>query len=156
MAPHQHRQDRIFIERGDRVPGCIHPSIDFLHRVIERRGFADIQIEQPRPGLVAYCQEIGKAPVDHQHGRRPIALQERIGGNGGAHFDMGDATRRQRRIGCEAQRHFDARQCRVVIALGIVGEQLGDPEMAVGIARHDIGEGAAAINPELPRHRWIS
>ena len=32
----------------------------------------------------------------------------------------------------------------------VLGEELGRGQAAVGIARHDIGEGATAIDPEVP------
>ena len=38
----------------------------------------------------------------------------------------------------------------VVVALGILGQQLVRDQRAVGAARHDVGEGAAAVDPELP------
>jgi hypothetical protein len=46
----------------------------------------------------------------------------------------------------------DAGHGGVEVVLGILGQQLVGDEGAVGAARHDVGKGAAAVDPELPVH----
>ncbi len=61
--------------------------------------------------------------------------------------------------GRKTEQVADARHGRVAILLGVVGQQLVRDERAVGIARHDVGEGAAAVDPELPvceGHAFVS
>ena len=53
-------------------------------------------------------------------------------------------------LGGELEELPDGVEGRVVIGGGIDGQDLGDVERAVGIARDDIGEGAAAVDKELP------
>ena len=49
-----------------------------------------------------------------------------------------------------AQQVADAGDRGVAVLLGILREQLVGDERAVGLARDDVGERAAAVDPELP------
>ena len=42
------------------------------------------------------------------------------------------------------------------VAFGLFGEQLGADQMAVGTTGDDVGEGPAAIDPELPARALIA
>ena len=49
-----------------------------------------------------------------------------------------------------AQQAPNAGDRRVVVLLRVIGQQLVRHQRAVGLARDDIGESAAAVDPELP------
>ena len=65
-------------------------------------------------------------------------------------FDRGNALRGQRRIARDAEQIADAGERGVVIVAGVFGQQLMRGERAVGAPRDDVGERAAAVDPELP------
>ncbi len=98
-----------------------------------------------RARLVADGQQVAEAVIADQQGRRALAFQKRIGGDGGA-----DLHRINLAI---AQQAANAFQGGIVIGLRIFAQQLGGDKAAIGLFRHDVGEGAAAIDPELPAHR---
>ena len=61
----------------------------------------------------------------------------------------------QRRAARDAEQIADAGERGVLVAPGVLGEQLVGDERAVGPARDDVGEGAAAVDPELPARRGV-
>ncbi len=79
-----------------------------------------------------------------------LALEQRIRGNRGAHLHGFDRVARQRRRRPRAQGIANALQGRVFVALRVLGQQLVRDQGAVRPAGHDVREGAAAIDPELP------
>src|SRR5690606_2903859 len=52
----------------------------------------------------------------------------------------------------QAQQLANARHGGVAVLLGVLRQQLGGRGGAVGAARHDVGERAPTVNPELPLH----
>src|SRR5208283_3125000 len=50
----------------------------------------------------------------------------------------------------QAEQLADAVNRRVLIALRVVGQQLVSDQGTVGTPRNDVGEGPAAVDPELP------
>jgi hypothetical protein len=107
-------------------------------------------VEQLRPDLIADAQRIGKAVVGDQNDAVTLAFQQCVGGDGGAHLDGADTLRGY------APRLFDPHQIpnaldrRVAIGLRVLRKQLVAQEITVGSARHHVGEGAAAVDPEIP------
>ena len=56
----------------------------------------------------------------------------------------------------DAEHRLDAGDGGVAVAAGVLAQQLVGRQPPVGIARDDVGEGAAAIDPELPaRHLFV-
>jgi hypothetical protein len=56
-------------------------------------------------------------------------------------------------VGGDAEQATDPRDRGIAILLWVVGEQLQRRQRAVGALADDVGEGAAAIDPELPAAR---
>ena len=123
--------------------------VDLEHALVEHLGQHDLAREDVGPVLVGDAQRVGEAARDHQQHAIALALEQRVGGDGGAHLDRLD-DRRDRATRFDAQQLADAGDGGVAIALRVLGEQLVDDQRAVGPARDDVGEGAAAIDPELP------
>jgi hypothetical protein len=121
----------------------VDPLVDLDHAGVQRLGLDDAAIEQPRPGLVADAQGVGVAPGDRQHRGFAGPLEQGVGGHRGAHLDRVDGA-------VAVQQHPHARHGRVVILLGIVRQQLVGQQGPVRPPRDDVGEGAAAVDPELP------
>jgi hypothetical protein len=69
---------------------------------------------------------------------------------GRAHLDRVDLCARYALARRDAEQVPDAGHRGIAIARGIFGQQLVRDERAVGLARDDIGERAAAVDPELP------
>ena len=110
----------------------------------------DVAGEQLGPVLVADLERVGEALGDDEERALALALEEGVGRDRRAHLDRGDRAARQLRVGAKAQYVADAGQGGVAIAAGIVREQLPCDERSVGPPRDHVGEGTAAVDPELP------
>ena len=106
--------------------------------------------EDLRPRLVADAQRVAKAFGDEKQRPLALALEQRIGGDRGAHFDGGDLLARDRRSGLEPEQMADAMHRRISIGFGIFRKQLVGDELAIRLPADHVGEGAAAVNPEFP------
>ncbi len=139
-----------FIQRFDLVAIDADTAGDFHHLFIQHRRQGDGEIEQPRPRLVADPQRIGKAAVHHQQRAFALALQQRVGGDGGAHLHRLHHAGWDRCIERNAEYGLDAGDGGVAVATGVLAQQLVGGQMSVRMARDDVGERAAAVDPELP------
>src|SRR5213080_2367347 len=99
-----------------------------------------------------------KAARDEQHGALALALEQRVGGDRGAHLHRVDRARRYRLALVQVQDLPDPGEGRIAVAPGILGQQLVRGDRAVRPTGDDVGEGAAAIDPELPTAgiAWLS
>ncbi len=138
------------VERLDLAAIHRDPAADLGDAFVQQFGQAHIEVEQPRPRLVADAQHVGEAAVDDQQHAFALALQQRVGGDGGAHLHRIDQPFGHRGARGEAQRLADAGHRRVAIPFRVLGQQFAGRQAALGVARDDIGEGAATIDPELP------
>ncbi len=123
---------------------------DLDHPLVDGPGQDDVPVEEARPVLVGDPQRVPEALGDQQDGRFAPPLQQGVGGDGGAHPDGGDPVGGHRFTGLQAEEQPDSGDSRVVVAAGVVGEELAGDQPAVGAAAHDVGEGAAPVDPELP------
>ena len=123
-------------------------DLDYLR--VEHFRQDDVAIEEPRAVLVGDAQRVAKTARDEEHGALAFALEERVGRYRGAHLHRFDALAGDRRARRDAEKRADAGERRVAIALGVLREQLVRDDRAIGLARHYVGECAAAIDPELP------
>ena len=141
---------RVFVQRLDFAP--VHPDAagDFDDFFVQHGRKNNVQVEQPGARLVANAQAVGKAGVHDQQRALPFALQQRVGGDGGAHFHRLDPAGGDGGVEGDAQDGFDPGDGGVAVAAGVLRQQLMGGQHAGGVARHDIGERAAAIDPELP------
>ena len=145
LAPH-----RVKIERA--LHGAIgaHPLVDLDDPLVQHVGLDDVLGKDLRPRLVADAQCVAKALGDQQQGAIALALEQRVGGDRGAHLDRGDALARDRFAGFEPKQVPDAVHRGVPIGFGIFREQLVGGERAVRPPADHVGKGAAAIDPEFP------
>ena len=114
---------------------------------IERGRPHDVEGEQVRPRLVPDQQAVGEAFGGDEQGAGAAALQQRIGGDRGAHLDRLDTRggKGRARGGSKNPPHgFDSG-----VLIGRRGRQQLQRELrsVVGPADH-VGEGAAPIDPE--------
>ena len=137
---------RHVIEWAKHFALCRHPLINLDHPAVKRLGQDNLPREKIGPILIADPQGIAEPARDRQHHSFPLAFKQGVGGNRRPHADFAG---RQWAIG-DAGQFADRRDRCIVIAFGIFGKQLGRQQGAFGCSRDDIGEGAAAINPELP------
>ena len=123
------------------------------HLRIQHLGQHDVELEQVRAGLVADAQHVAESGRGHEQGRHAAALQQRIGGHRGPHLHRPDPVRRQRLTAGHLEQVGDGGSGCVVVAARVLAQQLVRDEAAVGPPSHDIGEGAATIDPEVPAAR---
>ena len=127
-----------------------HPLRHLGDARIEHRRLLDAAREDLGSRLIADLERVAEALAhDQQHGIA-LALEQRVGGDRGAHLDAADQRRRQLPPARAAEQIGDAGNGRVRISLRVLGEQLVGEEAPVRRPRHDVGEGAAAVDEELP------
>ncbi|MNS43120.1 hypothetical protein D3C72_755140 [compost metagenome] len=146
----EHGGRRLLIERLEGLAIDRNPPPDLFHSLVKRRGKADVEVEQPRPCLVADAQQVAEAAVDQQKGAGALAFEQGVGGDRGAHLDVVDEVSRKGRIEGKAQGRTHTRRGGVIVALGVFAEHLGGGQHAFRAAGDDVGEGAAAVDPETP------
>src|SRR6266851_3314738 len=127
-----------------------HSFFDFENPGIEHLRQHDVPVEEPRAVLVGDAQRIAEAARDEQDGALAFALEQRVGGDGGAHLYRVDPARRDRLTFIQVEDLADPGEGRIAVAPGIFGQQLVGGDRAVRPAGNDVGEGPAAVDPELP------
>ena len=123
------------------------------HGIKERGGPVDRQGEQIRTGLIANAEGIAKSPVDQQQGGRPPALQQGIGGHGGAKAHLGDRPIRQGFPWAETKQVADGANGWISGPAGLLRQHFAQVQLTGRRAGHQIGEGAPPIDPEAPASR---
>jgi hypothetical protein len=103
--------------RADALLGLDHAAVQQLRQ-------HDAPVEQARAVLVGDAQRVAKAARGDQQRGLALALQQRVGGDRGAHLHALDLFRRHRLAGQQAQQVADAGDRRVAVLLGVVAEQL--------------------------------
>ena len=91
-----------------------------------------------------------KPLVMTRSGALALAFQQRVGGHRGAHPDRLDPAGRDRLAGAEPEQRPDTGDGRVGVARRVLRQQLVRQQPAVRAAADDVGERAAAVDPELP------
>ena len=130
------------------------PARDLQHIAVEHGRKTNIEVEQPRTRLVADAQKVAEALVDDEQNGRAPPFQQRVGGDGRAHANLGNRMLGYRCLGRECENVANAGDGGIVILARILGQELAGDDAAVGVSGDDVGEGASAIDPELPRtHR---
>ena len=142
----QPRQRGVAVERCEHFAIGIDALVDLEHFGGQRLGLDDPAGEDVGPLLRPDRQRVAEAARDAQQHRLALAFEQRVGRDGGADADIG---RGQRPLAYPGQPP-DRLDRGVFVLRGIVRQQLGGGQRAVGIARDDIGEGAAAVDPEMP------
>src|SRR5207244_6301498 len=95
-------------------------------------------------------EHVAKALRGDQPGARPLVLQDRVRGDGGAVAQLFERLGREPRLAQYFRQAFDDR---LRVVLDARGDFLG-VNRAVGAEQHDVGEGAADIDTDaITRHR---
>ena len=148
------REARIrFIERAHQTAIGRHPLVDFDDFPMQQLGQHDVAVEETRSSLIADARRIGEATGDHQQQRLTLALEQCIGCHCGAHLDRFDLVGGHGIVRRHAEQPTDAGNGGIGILLWIVGQQFGADQRTIRTPANHIGEGAAAIDPELPAAR---
>ena len=127
-----------------------HPLVHLDDALVEHRGQHDLAVEEVGPRLVADAERVGEAPGRDQQRAVALALQQGIGRHRGAHLDHVDLAAGDRRAVRDAHQLANALDRGIAVVLRVLGEQLARHQRAVGRAPHDVGEGPAPVDPELP------
>jgi hypothetical protein len=142
--------ERWLVEGPDDVAQRADPLVGLDDSAVEQFRQDDPPVEEARPVLVGDAERVAEALGDDQQRRLALALEQRVGGDGGAHLHRLDAVGRHRFVAAQPEEPADAGDRGVAVLLGVLGEELGRDERAVGAATDDVGERAAAVDPELP------
>jgi hypothetical protein len=100
--------------------------------LVQQLGQHDVAVEQARPVLVGDAQRVAEAARDGQHGRFALALQQRVGGDRGAHLDRFDQACGNGLARRQAQQVADAGDGGVAVLLRVLGQQLVGHEAPSG------------------------
>ena len=139
-----------FVQCGDHLAMRAHALFGLDHAFVQQLGQDDVPVEKARTVLVGDAQGIAEtAGCDQQRGLA-LALQQGVGGHRGAHLHALDQIGGDRLPGLQTEQVADAGHGCVTVLLGILGQQLVGDQGAVGALAHDVGEGAATVDPELP------
>ena len=142
--------DAGFVERHDHLPTRADALVHLDDALVEQVRQHDVTREQVGPVLIADAQRVAEAARGHEHGPVAGAFQQRVGGDRGAHLDARHRVGRQGRVRGEAEQVADALYRGVPVAFRVGRQQLVGDEATVRPARHEVGEGAAAVDPDLP------
>ena len=142
------------IGRGfDRAVGA-HALVDLDHAGIELLGLDDILRENARARLVADLERIAKAARGHEQRALAAPLEQRVGGDGRSHLDGADCAGRNRLARSEREQPSDRLDRGVRIGRAL-RQKLRRMKTPARVAADHVGEGAAAINPEVPGSRRL-
>ena len=146
IAPHLAKIGRAF----HRAVGA-HTLAHFGDALIEHVRLDDVASENLRPRLVADLERVAEALGDQQQRAFALALEQGVGRNRGAHLHRADAPRRDRLARLQAQEIADALHGGVRIGFRIFRQQLVRHQRADRMPPHHVGEGAPAVDPEIPK-----
>ena len=125
--------------RGDPLVQLDHPLVEHLRQ-------HDVPVEDARPVLVPDPQRVTEALRDDQYRPLALAFQQRVGRHRGTHPDRFDAAFRRPAV----QQRADTGDGGVAVPGRVLRQQLVRDQPAVRRPRDDVGEGTAAVDPELP------
>lgn len=109
-----------------------------------------MQRKQIGPRLITDAQQVLEPLSDQQEHRLAFAFQKRIGRHGGAHFYRFDRPIGNRRTRSETHQITNALFGGVPVAFGIGRQQFMTAQRPIGGLGHDIGKGAATVDPKFP------
>ena len=142
--------DPLGVERDDDLAVRADPLGRLDHPRVHHLGPDDLAREDRWPFLVADPQRVGEARRDDQDGGLARALQQGIRRDGGAEADHADPLGGNGLAGGDGQQMPDPGHGRIVVAAGVLGEQLVDGQRAIRTPGDHVGERATAVDPELP------
>ena len=141
-----------FIQRANLASVGVKTARHFGHRLIQKIGAANIKVKKRGSRLRADPQKVGKTFGDQQQNPLTLAFKKGVRGDRGAHFHGVDGRIGQGIVRPKPKAIPDALHSGVRIAAGIFGQKLGGHQTTIRRTPDDIGERAAAVDPELPPH----
>ena len=120
----QARTQFVKVQRFQHGILCINPLGHFLNTLIQHFRKNDLPVEQAWARLIGYAQLITKPLGDNQQRAITLALQQRVGGHGGAHLYRINTVFRHRLTVIKLQQIADSLQGGIFIGLGIFRQQL--------------------------------
>jgi hypothetical protein len=120
------------------------------HAAVQQLGQHDVAVEQARAVLVGDAQRVAKAARGDQQRGLALALQQRVGGHRGAHLHALDLLGRDRLPGRRPSRWRMPATAASRYCSGLSLSSLCVTSVPSGPPAHHVGEGAAAVDPELP------
>ena len=138
------------IERSQHLAVRGDPLSDLDDALVEHFRQHDLPREEVGPILVANAQGVPKTVRDGKHRSLALALEQRIRCDRRAHLDGFDQGARYGRVRRDVEQITNALERRIFVLIGVFGQQLVGHENTVGAPGDNIGERAAAIDPELP------
>jgi len=141
------QERRIECEHGPAVR--VDTLVRLQHLPVQRCGAHDVLGENVGAGLIADEQGIGKARRRDEQHRLTLALEQCVGADGRTdleHLDMSLAALAS--LGCGIENRSNRRQRRVRPVRR--GQNLAHVQVMLRGQADQVGEGAAAIDPELP------
>jgi hypothetical protein len=124
------------------------PAGELDDPLVERARLADLELEERGPLLGSDREQVSETSIGHQQGARTAPLQQRVGGHRGSQLDRAGRRKPAWRERAGALEDLPD----PLHGRGIGGEDLGGVEAPVGRDGDAVGEGAAAVDPELPAH----
>ena len=138
------------VEKPFHAAVSAHPLVHLDDALVELFGQDDLLGEDVGARLIGDAQRIAKTLGDEQQDAVALALQQRVGGDRGAHAHLADGIGRNGRAGREAEQGANAMDGGVGVGLRVFRQQLHGMERTVRSAPDDVGEGTAAVDPEVP------
>ena len=132
------------------------PLVRLDHPLVEHRGQHDLTVEEVGPRLVADAQRIGEARGRDEQRAIALALQQGVGRDRRPHLDDIDLGAGDRRARGDIHELANALDRGVPVMLRVLRQQLPRHQRAVGALPHDVGEGSAPVDPELPTRLGLS
>jgi hypothetical protein len=141
----------LLIEGDEDLAVGVDPLVGLDHGCVQALRQHDVARKDVGAVLVANTQRVGEAGGGYQHDRLAGAREESVGRHRGADLHL----RHGRPWGHRGLNVARRVQSRVAVrdAAGGHRQHLADVQRAVGRKSHDVGEGAAAVDPELPARR---
>ena len=124
--------------------------VHFYNLVKQHFGLDDVAVKNFGPGLIADFQTIAEAFGGDQNRGITLALQQRVGGNCGAHFNCAYERGGDSLIIGKVEEMSDACHRCIMIGFRVFRQQLVRLDIAARGEGDDVGEGAATVNPEFP------
>ena len=137
----------------DRTVGK-HPLVNLDDMLVQHVRQHDLECENVRTSLVADSECICKSTGDGEQGPLTFTLEQRIGGNRGAHFYSVDDTVRNHVCAVQTENIANALYRRILVVLRVFGQQFAARQGIVRTAGHEISKGAPNIYPNSRRHSY--
>ena len=143
------------IRRADDLTAGAAALVNLPHVAVEQLGQHDVAVKDARPVLPGDAQGVGEAAGDEQRHRFAPAFEQCIGGHRRAHAHRVNRIGGNRGVARDAEQVADAGERRVAVTGRVFRQQLVADDAAVRTAGDDVGEGAAAVDPELPASGFV-